>query len=677
MFDRSCLTPARFEFVIISDTHFILDPEPYAVEFESVREWWGRAGWAVKLAAALASDFVVHLGDLAEENPGRPDYLEVRDRARAQMRGDGIDPYWVAGNMDIGDKPDAAMFTKWVSAETLSVWEQRFSRSWYSFDRHGLHFVVLNSQIINGPLQQAVEQQSWLEDDLGVHDGERIVLFLHMPPFFVDEDEPDKGFYNTLDEPGRSWLTSLLRRHRAELVFAGHTHFRAFNRIADGRFYVAPSTTTSRAGFSEAFSVAPAPEQGRNDKPKLGFFLVRVHETGSQVHMIRTGGDTGPREDEAGWQRLLTRTSPELERSPIGVNLTTALAYQSAGAVAWPSLLRQRARDDHPLLSCLELGARHVRVPASDLDDGLQRERLRLLRDEGVEVAVFWLWSEGLELIGRFHEHADRFDTVELQTPGALWPAADCARELARCARYGKPVTLTPVSTQARTGGKYHPRSRLGFRLDELPELDRRLTDLGVRLDRVVLHIDPATGIWETLCALTTMEPLASVAGFDIVASLAAADADSHTHRAAEAAFAGAIHPACRLFLDPYVDLDRTNDAVDGLLDRLSNPRPAFHAVRALNTILFSEPAELAPCASTAAPDRVLGLAGECQRLWLVLPQAGGIDAGSLAGLELEGRASVYRLDRALSRRDVSGEDELQQLLTGARGAHLIHSTTR
>ena len=82
---------------MVSDSHFILDPEPYAIEFESVREWSQRAEWALKLAASLESDFVLHLGDLAEENPSRANYLEVRKRAREQMQRDGINTAGLAG----------------------------------------------------------------------------------------------------------------------------------------------------------------------------------------------------------------------------------------------------------------------------------------------------------------------------------------------------------------------------------------------------------------------------------------------------------------------------------------------------------------------------------------------------------------------------------------------------
>ena len=165
---------------------------------------------------------------------------------------------------------------------------------------------------------------------------------------------------------------------------------------------------------------------------------------------------------------------------------------------------------------------------------------------------------------------------------------------------------------------------------------------MGVQLDRVLLHIDDATGPWDALRTLGATVPLTSVAAFDFVAPVTGTEELSQTHAVAEALFASACRPGCRLFLDPYVDLDRTNDAVHGLLDRLSNPRPAFHVARMMNTILFAFPGDLKVCdVPFTGPDRVLGLTGEGRRFWLILPVESTVDARSLAGIELEGRMSI------------------------------------
>ncbi|HCQ03471.1 MAG TPA: hypothetical protein DIT99_23515, partial [Candidatus Latescibacteria bacterium] len=226
-YDRSFLPVAQFEFVVLGDTHFILDPDPYALEFDSVRAWPQRGAWAWRCVASLDADFVVHLGDLTEENAARPQQPASRRRACEQFEQLGIHPYHVAGNMDIGDKPDATMFTEWVTPEALNLYHKQFGQSWYSFDHQAIHFIVLNSQIMNGLLPEAEAQQTWLEADLSAHEGQRMVMFMHMPPFFVEEAEPDTGFYNSINEPARSGLTALMRQYQVECLFTGHTHFRA------------------------------------------------------------------------------------------------------------------------------------------------------------------------------------------------------------------------------------------------------------------------------------------------------------------------------------------------------------------------------------------------------------------------------------------------------------------
>ena len=674
-FDRSFLPRAQLEFVVVGDTHYILDPEPYAVEFVSVKQWPGRVEWALRLAAALEPEFVVHLGDLTEENPRKDGFTAARGEALAQLERCGIRPFHVAGNMDIGDKPDPAMWSEPVSAETLAAYHEQLGRSWYSFDRGGIHFVVLNSQIMNGPLAAAGEQKTWVERDLAAHHGKPVFLFMHMPPFFVDAEEPDRGFYNSVDEPARSWLTALLRRHRVQRLFAGHTHFRAFNRVGPTRLHVAPSTTTSRAGFYEAFSVAPPEEQGRNDTAKLGFYLVRVCAAGTRVHFVRSGGATGAKESEKGWRRLLSRTSHDLGASPLGLYLRTPLAQQSAGALAWPSVLRQRVRDDHPFLACLEAGVRHVRVPASDLADELQSRRLALLREEGVEVAAVWLWSGRGSLAGSLGKFAACVDSMELQVAGTLWPEADCLRDLVRWGReFGKPAVLAPLLARERSPSKYHPRTRVGYRPAELEELDRRLAALDLRLDRVLCHLDPDAAPWDAFRGIRARLPLSRIGGFDCVVELSGTDEELAAGRAAEALFAAAMLPGCRLFLSPFVDLDRTNDPGHGLLDRLSNPRPAFHAVRCLNTALFASPEPLRPLpVQQAGCTRVLGLEGGKGRHWLV-PSPGR--APVPPRLESGGggdRLSV--VDLAGGMRRSAKRDELARLLAGVAGPCLVSSS--
>lgn len=588
-FDRSFLPPAQLEVVVLGDTHFILDAEAYAVEFDSVRQWPARAAYALQCAADMGADLVVHLGDISEEPPEHKNYGESRRIAQACMQRLGLTPRVVAGNMDVGDKPDPTMWTPPASARSLANFHAQFGPSWYSFDAADCHFVVVNSQVLNGDLPEAAEQARWLEADLASNRGRRVFLFLHMPPFFVEEDEPDTGFYNSIDEPARSWLTTLFRRHNVEAVFCGHTHFRAFNRVADTRIYVCPSTTTSRAGFYEAFSVAPPPEQGRNDPPKLGFCLLRVLDGGARVHFIRTAGRTEPDPAEQGWAQLVTRTSADLPDSPLGVYLRTPLTRVAPGALAWPGVKRQSVRDDHPFLHILELGARHVRVPCSDLTDPEQRQRLAMLRDEGVAVTAVWVHSRRLDLVAELRALAWQPDALELQLPGEVIPPGRVCDQLRQArAVFEGPISLAPYLPRERAPGRYHPRGRMGYLPHELSDLDAHLRASGLTPCRAVCTLPPDDTAAQTLTTLAhAASDLAHVAGLDLIAPLPP-DPALRLSSLTSLMSAAAERPGCRVFLDPFVDLDRTNDRHRGLIDRLGNPHPEFHLVRALNTILFS-----------------------------------------------------------------------------------------
>ena len=672
LFDRALLPPADFEFVVLGDTHYIRDPDIYASGSDSqdpryTREWPARAERALQLAAALEPAFVIHLGDLAQEFPGTDDFAESRHQARAQIERHGFKPYHLPGNMDIGDKPNPTVPAPWVRPQDLEEWHEQFGRSWFSFDHENAHCIGLNTQIMGGPLPEEEEQREWLEQDLADSAGRRIFLFLHMPPFFVDENEPGFGSYNCLDEGPRAWLLKLVRKYRVELLCSGHTHFAAYNRIDDTRFFIVPSTTTSRPGFNEVFPVLPD-HRGKNDLAKLGFYLARVGENRVDMHLIRTNGELLSAEDKDGAgdearagggddgnaartgapddkpRRLLTRLPRDLPNSPLGVNLRLPLAPTTPGVQAWPDVVRQRVRDDYPFLACLELGVRHLRFPASDLDDDVQRERLRLARDMGVNLTAVWLWRDGFDLQERVVTYRDQIDAIEVQMPGTSWPDEGCLSSIEACrSQVEIPLTLAPLMAQEQTAGHFHRRTRIGYRAAELAALNSQLADAALRMDRVLCHVDADKPSWETILEFVKLMPLSQIHGIDLMVPFTGLDEELQLSRAAEALLAAATATSCRLFFDPLVDLDRTSDIENGLLDRLSNPRPVFQAVRCLNTILFAD--EQAYRIAGDMPSGIVGLKSGSKRIWLLSSgRTESSDAEIVNKSGLHRRLTVYDL---------------------------------
>lgn len=636
VFDSSFLPPAELQFVVMTDTHYMLDPGTQRIEFESRRRQSARADHALAQVAAIDAAFVVHLGDLIQEFPESHGFAESLEQALAMFARHGVTPRQVAGNHDVGDKPDPTMPTDWVTDESLRQYHERFGRSWYSWDAAGCHFVVLNSQIMNGPLPEVAEQERWLEADLATSAGKPIFLFMHLSPFLVDEHEQGLGHYDNIDEPARGWLLDLVRRHGVQMIFSGHSHFSFFNRIGATRSRVVPSTAFTRPGFCEVFSSPPPPERGRDDTGKLGFLVVRVVDGRARVHLVRTRGETPA--GGAGETRILTRTTPDLPDSPLGVTLRHPLAPATEVPIAWQSTVRQPVRNDYPLLACVEAGVRHARFPAADLANPAQRCRLSALRDEGVGLTPAWIWSARSTLVADATAHAGMLDGVEVQLPGETLPDDACLAAIARCtAATGLPVTLAPLLPRVTVPGKQHHRTRIGFHLDELPALDLRLAERGLRIDRVLCRVDPGQDPWQAIGEAREMA-YSQIGAIDWAVEFADTEHLSQVPRAVAALAAVATAPGSRLYLEPLVDLDRTMDAPFGLLDRLSNPRPVFHALRTLNTLLFAAgehwTAGTAPAVTGAA---TVALLSPSRELTIVLPdgETGGSgtvpDAGTSA----------------------------------------------
>lgn len=669
-FDAAFLPPALHQFVVIADTHYMLDPTGQAVEFASRRRQTARTQYALGLLAGLGDLPVIHMGDLVQEFPERPSFAQALDESLAQLSACGVRPRFVPGNHDVGDKPDPTMPAAWVSSPFLDGYQRRVGPSWQSWDAAGLHFVILNSQILNSGLPAESEQRAWLEADLQANPGKRIFLFLHLPPFLHNPAEPGLGHYDNIDEPARSWLLGLLRRHPVELLCAAHVHWAFYNEIPGPptahpptAFHTIPSVAFTRPGFSELFSSPPPPEQGRDDTGKLGFYLVRVMAQGHRLHFIRTGGATGAPDPRP---RLLTRTSPDLPASPLGVMLHQPLSRESETPSIWPSFVCQPVRNDYPLLACLELGVRHLLVPAADVMDARQRARLAILRGQGVTVTARLLWRAGAplpdpaELAG--------CDGLQIDITGSPLPDDSLAEAVGRWqAAGGGPLTLSCVIPGRAVAGKQHNRAQVGFLPPDVAALEGWLTRHNLRLDRLLCRLEMGEGSGAVGGRLAVWPRSGRIGALDWLVELPAAATGRRMNGAAETLLALTAFPGSRLFVEPFVELDRTMDIAEGLLDRLSNPTPVFHLLRHLNTLLYSHFS--GPCAlseQATAAGRLLIAAGGGGEARLFLPEPTAGSAAVWPGFAQSGPGRVYglmsgrRMETGLPASEEAGSPEAQ-----------------
>lgn len=610
----------------------MIDVGDAPLEFESRRKQGVRAGQAWQAVGALDPEFVVHMGDLVQEFPGRPDYERAVTEALSQIDEAGVADrcHFVVGNHDIGDKPDPTMPTRPVTDAELDGWHGRYGSSWHEWSAGGVTFLAVNSQILNTSLPAAAEQRTWFEQRCDALQDTPCVLFIHLPPYLHDPDEAHLGHYDNVGEPDRTWLLDLVRRHNVHAMFTAHVHFQFYDHVPGAatpcRYRVTPSPAFTRPGFSHLFTGAAPNEQGRDDVDKLGFFYCRQPRgAGPQrldVHRVRMTGLPGP--DEAA---LLTPPTepgpPEADGFCLGVTLRHPLAPTVQVPIAWPSVVRQPVRNDYPLLSCVDLGARRVRVPAADLADPSQARRLAVLRADGVHLQAMALGEE--EAVQSLSTLSDA-DSLEVQLPGRLLPDIDRLRPVLDA---GMPLVLATVQPGETVAGKQHKRTRIGYRAGELDELATAMA--GVDVDWTAAVRLDGTAPWDEVAPLTSapcpIQLLCESPGTDEATNLAA------LCRAVVAAASLNVP----LHLEPFVDMDRTMDAFHGLLDPLCNPRPAFDAVRSLGALLTAQ--------ASANPSLQVSADGRCVSLGdshLLLPD-GATALGQLAPAAAAG-LSVCRL---------------------------------
>lgn len=99
-------------------------------------------------------------------------------------------------------------------------------RHWYSVNREGIHFIVLDSNVA---LKPGSLQYRWLEDDLkeARRQGLFPVAIFHHPLFDVGRHQAD-------EKGQRPYLLPLFNKFGLKLAFSGHDH--SYQRFASGGF---------------------------------------------------------------------------------------------------------------------------------------------------------------------------------------------------------------------------------------------------------------------------------------------------------------------------------------------------------------------------------------------------------------------------------------------------------
>jgi Icc-related predicted phosphoesterase len=563
-------------FAVIADSHIRLTDDDIAT-YPANALIAARNRWVVQVCNRIGVDFVVHLGDVVHPLPSEPAHeaaLHLATEVYAELEAPS---YFVPGNHDIGDKPNALVAVPAVSANSYAPFVRFWGRPFRSFDHIDCHFVIVDTPVLNSGLPQELSQRWWLESDLenAQRSGKRIFLFTHYPPFVRAPDEGEH--YDNLGEPGRSWLLQLIERHQIEAVFSGHVHNFLFNRYLDTDLYVLPAAGFVRPDYSELAAIAPERDGGRDDVAKLGFFLVDTDTAGHTVRPVRSNGavigdDPQPR-------NVAAAADPEW-RCPVGVTLRhgwmTTVELPTAGL---DEFRRKTIRNDYILLALWEARIRSVRVPLEDLRSIESRERLRALSAHGMR---FTVRSAGvpdpatIDLINGSQAMLERWEI-------AVWPEQYRAVIAALEVESTVPVAATPIVTIGPPDGAHHFVAA-GLPAEDDTGYDRVVAaDASASINEIGFRVTAGDDLGAALAACRERTRVTGRSAIVNVALPTAGENERFTDDATIGALvAGGVaaaraFPDVAVFLDGFMDHDRSYYRHDGLIDRRFNPRSSFY----------------------------------------------------------------------------------------------------
>ena len=163
--------------------------------------------------------FVTVCGDLTN-TPGHDKQVAEYKRL-VGLLDKKITVYNVSGNHDIIGTPGP-------SHEGLAGYRETFGPDWYTFNRGGWKFLVLNSTLMKTPescKEEEYAQMEWMKKELDPYADSTVtgtIVFMHHPFFDNDIDEEDG--YHSITKARRSFYLDIFAKGGVKAVFSGHRH---------------------------------------------------------------------------------------------------------------------------------------------------------------------------------------------------------------------------------------------------------------------------------------------------------------------------------------------------------------------------------------------------------------------------------------------------------------------
>ena len=236
----------EFTFVVLGDSQFEL-PNTFNRLIDEI--------------VHLYPSFVIQVGDMISGYVEDLDVFRAQwKRFQAQISTLGEIPFYpVPGNHDLLDASS--------QPGGEAVYREVWGDTYYSFDYHNAHFIVLNTD--DGVGSEIVGRQlRWLEEDLAQsREQDHIFVFFHRPIYALKNQEQ---------------LHALFREHDVSAVIYGHMHHLNYH-VRDGIPYVMTMSATRLS--------TPFPFEAGN---LHHFLMVTVRDNNFRIAVVKLGSVLPP-----------------------------------------------------------------------------------------------------------------------------------------------------------------------------------------------------------------------------------------------------------------------------------------------------------------------------------------------------------------------------------------------
>ncbi|MGL5115092.1 MAG: metallophosphoesterase family protein [Beijerinckiaceae bacterium] len=196
--------------VQVSDTHLSGTHAYFADNFEVF----------IDEMAILKPDLIVHTGDISFNGPAQPEDLAFAARQMARLPAPVLA---LAGNHDVGEAPRHSRLKQPLTDARLAAWTGHVGPLWWSRDAGDWRLIGLDTALMASDRPEEAEQLAFLRASLTAHGGKPAMVLMHMPPYYIDPDDP-KPTTSAVPHEARRALLDTCRDGGVKVIACGHLH---------------------------------------------------------------------------------------------------------------------------------------------------------------------------------------------------------------------------------------------------------------------------------------------------------------------------------------------------------------------------------------------------------------------------------------------------------------------